>query len=126
MPLFALKPLSPAYALEDAAGDYKKSKRAEQFRFSENAIYFPAFPGTQYLPYGALSHVKTRNTALRVTGTCGKQIPVVCLRLYYDGEETHRDFLFEKPQFVERVLEAIRSCRPEVSMDLETRPLSLY
>ena len=126
MPLFALKSLSPTFVLEDAAGDHKNSKRAEQFRFSEKAIYFPAFPGTQYLPYSALSHVKTRNTALRVTGTCGKQIPVVCLRLYYDGEETHKDFLFEKPQSVEQVLEAIRECRPELSMDLETRPLSLY
>ena len=61
-----------------------------------------------------------RLTLHRVCGTCGKQIPVVCLRLYYDGEETHKDFLFEKPQSVEQILEAIRECRPELSMDLET------
>ncbi len=123
MPLFALKSLSSACVLEDAKSDHKTSKRAEQFRFGEKAIYFPAFPGTQYLPYDALSHVKTRNTALCVTGTCGKQLPMVCLRMYYDGGEAYKDFMFEKPNSVERVLEAVRTCCPELSFDLDTRPL---
>jgi len=89
----------------------------EQFRVSEEAIYFPAFPGTQYLPFTALDRVKVRDTALSVKGTCGKQIPMTCLRLSYDGE-FYKDFLFEKRAKVEEILSLIRACRPELEMDV--------
>lgn len=93
----------------------------EQFRVSEEAIYFPAFPGTQYLPFEALNHVKVRDTALSIKGTCGKQIPMTCLRLSYDGE-FYKDFLFEKRAKVEEILALIRTRRPELEMDVA--PLS--
>ena len=94
MPLFALKSLSQNAALEHAESDYKTAKRAEQFRVSREAIYFPAFPGTQYLPFEALEFVKVRDTALSVKGTCGKQLPMVRLRLSYDGE-FYKDLMFD-------------------------------
>ena len=117
MPLFAMKSLAQSASLEDVSGDYRTARRVEQFRISNEAIYFPAFPGNQYLPFEALHHVKVRDTALSVTGTCGKQIPMTCLRLSYDGE-FYKDFLFEKRAKAEEVLERIRARRPELEMDI--------
>jgi hypothetical protein len=112
-----MKSLAQSASLEDVSGDYKTARRVEQFRVSNEAIYFPAFPGNQYLPFEALHHVKVRDTALSVTGTCGKQIPMTCLRLSYDGE-FYKDFLFEKRARAEEVLERIRIRRPELEMDI--------
>ena len=117
MPLFAMKSLAQSASLENATEDYRTAKRAEQFRVSGDAIYIPAFPGTQYLPFEALNQVKVRNTALSVTGTCGKQLPMVCLRMSYDGE-FYKDFLFEKRAKVDEILELIRARRPELDMDV--------
>ena len=121
MALFTLKSLSQTCSLEDPAADRKKADRVEQFRFSDSAVYFPAFPGDQYLPYAALSHVLSKNTAISVTGTCGKQLPMVRLRLYYDGE-FYKDLLFEKQKNVDKVLDAISVARPEVPLVRDTTP----
>lgn len=121
MALFALKSLSKTCAVEDPNAGYKASRRVEQFRLGEEAVYFPAFPGNQYLPFAALTHVKTRNTSISVTGTCGKQLPMVCVRLSYDGE-FYKDFLFEKKKNADLVVETIAACRPELEMDLDPTP----
>ena len=117
MPLFKMKSLAQSHALEDAEQDYQNSVRVEQFRVSDRAIYFAAFPGTQYISFEAMSQVKMRNTALSVTGTCGKQLPMVCLRTFYDGE-FYKDFLFEKRAVAEKVLDRIRAARPDLPMDV--------
>ena len=109
MALFTLKSLSQNHSLENAAEDRKLSSRVEQFRVSDTAIYFPAFPGDQYLPFEALHHVLSKNTAISVTGTCGKQLPMIRLRLSYDGE-FYKDFLFEQQKNADRVIEKIRAC----------------
>ncbi len=121
MALFAVKSLSRTCSLEDVTADRKTSCRAEQFRFSDAAVYFPAFPGDQYLPYAALDRVLSKNTAISVTGTCGKQLPMVRLRLYYDGE-FYKDLLFEKQKHVDAVLEAIAASRPELPIVRDTTP----
>ena len=123
MPLFKMKSLAQSHALEDAEQDYQGAVRAEQFRISDKAVYFAAFPGTQYISFDAMSQVKVRNTALSVTGTCGKQLPMVCLRAFYDGE-FYKDFLFEKRAVVEQVLDRIRSARPDLPMDVCEPPQS--
>ena len=51
MALFELKSQSQNISLENVKEDYRTAKRAGQYRFSEQAIYFPAFPGNRYLPY---------------------------------------------------------------------------
>lgn len=117
MALFAMKSLAQSASLENVSEDYKTASRVEQFRVSDEAIYFPAFPGNQYLPFEALHYVKMRDTALSVKGTCGKQLPMTCLRLSYEGE-FYKDFLFEKRAKAEAVLERIRNRRPELEMDI--------
>lgn len=122
MPLFELKSITNL-SLENAKEDYRASKRAEQFRVGEKAIYFPAFPGTQYLPFASLSKVKSKNTAVSVAGTCGKQIPMVCLRLYY--EDSSKDFMLEKKKSEDLIVEAIAACCPELEIDRDTSPLNM-
>ena len=121
MALFSLKSLSQNHSLENVAEDRKTSSRVEQFRVSDRAVYFPAFPGDQYQPFEALHHVLSKNTAISVKGTCGKQLPMVRLRLYYDGE-FYKDLMFEKQKNVDVVLDRIRARCPELSIDRNTTP----
>ena len=123
MPIFELKSIAKNLELENAKEDYRASKRVEQFRCGEEAIYFPAFPGTQYLPYKALTAVKSKNTAVSVAGTCGKQLPMVCLRLFYDG--IYKDFMLEKTKSVDKLLEAIAACCPDLEIDKDESPLNM-
>ena len=124
MTIFTPKPLAQTHPLEDPAGDYKTARRAEQYRVSGQAIYFPAFPGTQYLSFASLTRALTRNTSLPLTGCCGKALPVTRLRLYYDGGEFYQDFTFEKLANANEVLDAIAAARPEISLEREERAQS--
>ena len=117
MAIFKMRSLAQSHALEDAEQDYRTAIRVEQFRVSDRAVYFAAFPGTQYIAFDALSGVKVRNTAITVTGTCGKQLPMICLRASYDGE-FYKDFLFEKRTVADKVLDRIRAARPDLPMDV--------
>ena len=124
MAIFSLKSLAKSHPLEDPAGDYKTARRAERYRLSANALYFPAFPGTQYLAFSSLTRALTRNTSLPLTGCCGKALPVTRLRLYYDGGEFYRDFTFEKLANANQVLDAIAAARPELPLEREERAQS--
>ena len=123
MAIFTPKPLAQSHPLEDPAGDYKTARRAEQYRVSGQAIYFPAFPGTQYLSFASLSRALTRNTSLPLTGCCGKALPMTRLRLYYDGE-FYQDLLFEKRPNANQVLDDIAAARPDLPVEREERPQS--
>ena len=124
MAIFALKSLAKSHPLKDPAGDYKTARRAEQYRLSGNALYFPAFPGTQYLSFASLTKALTRNTSLPLTGCCGKALPVTRLRLYYDWGEFYQDFTFEKLANANEVLDAIAAARPELPLEREERSQS--
>ena len=122
MAIFTPKPLAQSHPLEDPNRDYSASRRAEQFRFSDRAIYFPAFPGTRYLSFASLTRALTRNTSLPLTGCCGKALPVTRLRLYYDGGEFYQDFTFEKLANANLVLDAVAAARPDLPLEREERP----
>lgn len=119
MTLFAFKSVSQTTALADAAGDYRAARRVEQYRLSAQAIYFPAFPGTRYVPFAAVTRAIARRSGMPVKGCCGKEIPVVRLRLFCEGE-LFQDFLFEKPVSAGRVLDAVAALRPEVPVERES------
>ena len=123
MPILIPKPLSSSCPLADPAEDYKTARRAEQYRVSGQAIYFPVFPGTKYLSFQALTRALTRNTSLPLTGCCGKALPMTRLRLYYDGE-FYQDFMFEKLPVANEVLDRIAALRPDLPIERETRPQS--
>ena len=119
MALFGMKSLAQNHVLEDAEADYRTSVRVEQFRVSDKAIYFPAFPGTRYLPFAALSRARSKPVSMNVTGCCGATLPMVCLRAFYDGE-FYQDFMFETQKEADAVLDRIRSRRPELPVDRDT------
>ena len=123
MPLFALKSQIPGCSLDNPEQDYRSARRAGQYRIRAQAVYFPAFPGTRYLPFRAVTRALTRNTSLPLTGCCGKALPMVRLRLYYDGE-SYQDFLFEKAPEANRVLDDLHALCPDTPIERETRPLS--
>lgn len=106
MPIFAIKSQSGTVTLADPAGDYRAAKKLEQYRLSGEAIYYPGFPGTWYLPFQAVTKAVCRNTGLPVSGCCGKELPVTKVRLYYD-EESWQDFTFEKEGNARKLLEAL-------------------
>lgn len=124
MAIFTPKPLARSSPLEEPSADYKTARRAEQYRFSRSAIYFPAFPGTQYLSFASLTRALTRNTSIPLTGCCGKALPVTRLRLYYDGGEFYQDFTFEKLANANGVLDAVAAARPDIPLEREERPPS--
>ena len=72
MPIFQMKSQSASCTLEGAESDYRAARRVAQYRVGAQAAYFPAFPGTKYLPYAAVDRVISKNSALSVTGCCGK------------------------------------------------------
>ena len=121
MPLFQMKSQSARCCLEEAESDYRSARRVAQYRVGAKAAYFPAFPGTKYLPYAAVDQVISKNSALSVTGCCGKQLPVVRVRLFYDGE-FYQEFMFEKQKQADALLDAVAAARPEVPLVRDTTP----
>lgn len=121
MALIPLKSLSQNVGMDSVAADHKAARRVEQFRVGSRAVYFPAFPGDRYLPYEAVERVRSKNTAISVIGTCGKQIPMVLVRLHYDGE-FYKDFLFEKQKSADVLMNAVLAARPDVPLERDTTP----
>lgn len=120
MPIFEMKSISQTCSFENASADYHAARRIGQYRVGKWAIYFPGFPGTRYLPYAAASRALTQSTSLPLTGCCGKAIPMVRFRIYYDGE-FYQDFLFEKLAQANKALDALSAARPEIPLERETK-----
>ncbi len=114
----AMKSLCPEAALPDPAADRKESRRVEQYRVSGAAIYFKTFPGEKYLPFCAVERAWGQKSSVRLTGCCGKDLPVVVLRVKYSGG-FYKNFTFEKQESADRVLAALREARPEVPQEPE-------
>lgn len=112
----ALKSLCPEAVLPDPAADRKGSGRVEQYRLSGAAIYFKSFPGEKYLPFCAVERAWAQSSSVPLTGCCGKELPVVVLRMSYCGG-FYQNFTFEKRESAERVLAALREAQPEVPQD---------
>lgn len=113
----ALTSISPGYTVPDAKEDYKAAQRVAQYRASDTAFYFPAFPFSQYLPYAAVTKAWTQNSQLPLTGCCGKALPIVLLRVEYpgaNGEPVQQNFQFETQALADKVLDKIVAARPEL------------
>lgn len=114
MPLIPLKSQSQSHVLPDPASDYRAAHRVCQYRIGREAIYFPAFPGDRYLPYSAVDKVLSRPASMPLKGCCGKALPMVRLRMYYDDGAFYQDFMFEKLKQADEALDALLAARPEV------------
>lgn len=112
-----LKNLCPPHDLPNGVEDHRTATRIAQFRVSDKAFYLPAFPGSQYIPFAALTGVVLRNATLSTIGCCGKELPVLKLTLRWDGGE--RELVIDPPKHADTVLGRIRANCP--TLDIEDR-----
>lgn len=117
MALFACKSMSQTHTLADVQEDLRSARKAAQYRFGRQAVYLPAFPGTRYLPYSAVTRGVLKKSSLAPKGCCGAVLPMLRLRLDYDGE-FYQEFLFEKKKDAEQALAALRAARPELLIEV--------
>lgn len=116
----AIQSLCPAITLPDPAADRKTARRVEQYRLSEQAIYIKAFPGDKYLPFTAVRRAWTQKSSMPLTGCCGKELPVVVLRVRYEGG-FYQNFTFENQRGADQVLEAVARACPDTPLTPEER-----
>ena len=116
-----MQSICPDIVLEDPVGDPRTAEQAEQYRVSRQAIYFAAFPGTNYLPFRAVRRAWAQRTGLALTGCCGKELPVVVLRMQYEGG-FYQTFTFEKQKTADRVLSLLAEHWSDVVLAPERRP----
>lgn len=126
MALFELKSMSQSVTIENAAEDYRNATKVAQYRVGAQAAYFPAFPGNRYVPYAAVTKAFSKNSSLPIKGTCGKAIPVVKVRLFYDGEEFYQEFLAETHDQANTILDAVEAARPDIPIERETRKFEIF
>ena len=113
MPMLAMKSICPDCALEDAGADHRSSRRVGQYRVSDRAIYFPAFPGTRYLPFAAVSRAWEQDSSILPVGCCGKELPVYLLRGQYGGG-FYQNFTFDTREQALGILRRLRELYPEI------------
>lgn len=115
MPILEPKPACPGYEIDDPREDYRTSVRAGQYRAGAQAVYYPGFPATLYVPYHALTEVLVRNSSLPTTGCCGKELPVIKLVLRWEGGE--QQLIIDPPKHTDAILAQILAARPDVALD---------
>ena len=125
MALFPLKSLSATCTIENVDENYRVAKKVAQYRVSEKAVYVPAFPGDKYLPFAAVTKAVSRNSGLPVKGTCGKAVPVVRVKLWYDGE-FYQELIVERAEQANLILDALAAVRPDLHIDRETRKFEIF
>ena len=116
----AIQSICPGVALTDPKADYKSAVRVEQYRMSDEAIYFAAFPGTKYLPFRAVRQAWSQKTSISLTGCCGKELPMVVVRMRYEGG-FYQNFTFEKQKSADRVLALLAERYPDVVLEPEKK-----
>ena len=125
MALFELKSVSDIHRIENAAADHRAAAKVAQYRVSSQAVYFPAFPGDRYIPFAAVTRAISRNSGLPVKGTCGKAIPVVRVKIFFDGE-FYQEFVVERAAQANQILDALAAARPDIPIDRETRKPEIF
>ncbi len=101
---FKDSPFNERYTIEDPSGDKKTGFRIEQFRFGEQAVYFPPL---KYLPYAACTKAEIVPASFHVTGGCGKSVPAYAVKLHLGPGEEFASLKMEKKENAERALEYI-------------------
>lgn len=125
MAIFELRSMSETAKLENAAEDFRSAVKVAQYRVSHKAVYFPAFPGNRYIPFAAATRGLAKNSSLPLTGTCGKAIPVVKVRVFYDGE-FYQEFVVEKHDQANLILDRLAAARPDIPIERETRKFDVF
>ena len=116
----AMKTICEAFPVADPKADYAAAAKVGRYRFGGEAVYFPGFPSTQYLPVAALSRAWVQKSAIAAKGCCGAQLPVYLLRVQYQGE-FYQNFTFDKPAEADRALKLLAERRPDLPLEPEKK-----
>jgi len=115
MPILEPRSAVSGTVLSNVRADWQAARRVAQYRVSDQAFYFPAFPANQYIPLSALTGAVVRQAALPTTGCCGKELPVIKLVLRYNGGE--QAFVIDPPRHMDTILACIAAARPDLQVD---------
>lgn len=114
----AMRSICEAFPVTDPKGDYAAAAKVGRYRFGGQAVYFPGFPSTQYLPLAALCRAWVQKSAIAAKGCCGAQLPVYLLRVCYEGGGC-QNFTFDRPTEADRALELLAKRRPDLPLEPE-------
>lgn len=126
MPLFKLHCIAGAEPISNINDDFNQAEKLAQYKLGKEAIFYPGFPGTWYLPFASVTKALTRNASLPLTGCCGKALPMVRFRLYYGTQGAFIDFMLEKQEEANKALDQILAFNPELPYEREERPLDIF
>ena len=96
------KCIVPGTEIENVKQDRKDSVRIEQYRVSENAVYFNG----HYLPLSCIKDVAVFESSYTPGMSCGKGIPVFKIRIDY-GVEKPLVLMVEKKKNVDTMMKLI-------------------
>jgi hypothetical protein len=114
----AMKSICEAFPVQDPKADYRNAARIGNCRIGAKAIYFPGFPGEQYLPLAALRRAWIQKSSIATKCCCGAQLPVFVLRVRYDGG-FFRNFTFDQPEQADTALSMILDQCPGLPSEAE-------
>ncbi len=100
----AWKSIISGAELDNVKEDKKKSLAIEQYRISDQAIYFKGL----YLPIKCIKDIQLFESTYTPGMSCGKGIPVFKIRLDYGGEKP-LVLMIEKEANAERMISLINS-----------------
>ena len=115
----AWKCLAPGFELDDARADRKQAKRIEAHWISDNAVYFDG----QYVPFAAIQEVHIQPSVYRVSGCCGRGVPVHKLCLNYGGPAL-AVLTFEKESKAQEVIDCAVSKNPAINVKQYLDPVT--
>ncbi len=97
------KSIVPETELDNVKADRKNSVRIEQYRVSEDAIFFNG----QYLPLSCIKDVAVVESSFTPGMSCGKGIPVFKIRIDY-GTEKPLVLMVEKKKNADEMMKRLR------------------
>ena len=100
----AWKSIIEGSTIDDVRQDRRDSVRVEQYRISQQAVYFNG----QYLPLSCIRDASVVESSFSPTMSCGKSLPVFKIRIDY-GADKPLILMLEKKKNADAMMEIIRS-----------------
>ncbi len=100
----AWKSIMEGSTIDNVREDRRDSVRVEQYRISQQAVYFNG----QYLPLSCIREASVVESSFSPTMSCGKSIPVFKIRIDY-GADKPLILMVEKRKNADMMMEIIEA-----------------